>query len=99
MIIVSTTANVLPEKRENFLALLPSLIQSSQNDEGCISYQVFEELSNPNSFHFFGKWATQEDIDAHLQAVHTKSFLDIVPSLVSKEPIMKFYKVEGIKSA
>jgi quinol monooxygenase YgiN len=51
-------------------AALKELTASSKNDQGCLSYDLFVSASAPATFITIERWASQEDIDAHMASPH-----------------------------
>lgn len=57
--------NYLPEA----LVLYQLLVQETVKEQGCISYELFQELDNPNNLTLIEEW---EDIEALKR--HTENF-------------------------
>jgi quinol monooxygenase YgiN len=51
-------------------AALKALVDSSREDQGCISYELFASVSVPATFVTIEKWQSQEDLDAHMASAH-----------------------------
>jgi quinol monooxygenase YgiN len=45
---------------------------------GCISYDLCEDIDNPNILTFIEKWENKQYLDAHMKTAH---FVEIVPKL------------------
>ena len=54
------------------------LIEASRAEEGNISYDLFEDINNPNVLTFIEKWENEAAIEIHNNSSH---FLSIVPKL------------------
>lgn len=66
-------------KTGEFLALANKLVEeTNRNDEGCIKYELFQDVDNPNIFVFIEEWDNKAVLDKHMAAKH---FLEIVPKL------------------
>ncbi|AOW95186.1 antibiotic biosynthesis monooxygenase [Rhodococcus sp. WMMA185] len=52
---------------------LSSLAAESRNEEGCVSYELFESGSQPGTFVIVEVWASQAAIDAHMKSPHFQS--------------------------
>ena len=63
---------------EGFKNAAKPLIEASQKEAGCIAYDLYEDISNPNILTFVEKWQNQEAIDTHNSSAH---FTQIVPQL------------------
>jgi len=63
-------------KLEEFKALAEKLINESGKEEGCIAYNLYEDINNPYILTFIEKWKSEEDIKLHNITEH---FTRIVP--------------------
>lgn len=69
---------VLPHEKEGFIALAKELIEKSRQEEGNISYGLYQNLHDSNLLTFIEEWEDQAAIDRHNQSEH---FTRIVPQL------------------
>jgi quinol monooxygenase YgiN len=51
-------------------AALKELTAASRTDRGCLAYDLFVSASAPETFITIERWASQEDIDAHMASPH-----------------------------
>ena len=65
MILITGRFDVLPEKREEFLATARSLVPHEREQAGCINFDIFEDVTTPNRFLMLEEWESQEALDAH----------------------------------
>ena len=63
-------------KLEEFKALAEKLINESRKEEGCIAYNLYEDINNPYILTFIEEWKSEEDIKLHNITEH---FTSIVP--------------------
>lgn len=63
--------------KQAFIETASELIQKSQQEESCISYDLFDDIHN-NVLTFIEEWKDQAAIDFHMQTEH---FTTIVPKL------------------
>lgn len=78
-------------QKQAFIDTAKELIQKSRQEEGCISYALYEDL-NQNVLTFIEEWKDQAAIDFHNQTEH---FTTIVPKLAAfqEQPgEVNFYK-------
>jgi len=70
---------VKPDKIDNFISLVTELVlETNKKDEGCIHYELFQDLKDPHILTIIEEWETKEALDKHMAAKH---FLEIVPML------------------
>ena len=71
--------NVIKEgMTEDFKKTARPLIEASQNEEGCISYDLYEDIGDQNVLTFIEEWKDEAAIDTHNNSKH---FKEIVPLL------------------
>ena len=87
MIIVRITMNTLLEKRTEVMQTLLSMIESTENERGCLSFQAFRDIEDKNGFDLIAKWETREDLDRYIRSdrfsvlLGTKSLLCEAPQI------------------
>jgi len=77
---------------KKFKAAVKPLIEASQKEGGCISYNLYEDVSDPSVLTFIEQWEDQEAIDRHNNSAH---FTQIVPTLSAfrTESEVRLYKI------
>lgn len=67
------------DKIEEFKKLGLELVKKTNElDEGCIAYDLFQDIKNPKVLTIIEEWESKEALDKHSQAKH---FVEIVPVL------------------
>jgi quinol monooxygenase YgiN len=56
---------------------LRDLATASKDDKGCVSYDLYVSDSAPGTFITIEKWASQEDIDAHMASPHIANVITV----------------------
>ena len=80
MIKIVAKSVIKDEKREGYLQLTKELIEKSRQEEGCISYGLFQDIKDNSIFTFIEEWKDQNAIDLHNKTEH---FTRIVPLLAN----------------
>lgn len=96
MIIVHGTIPIKPECREEALRLARRMTEATIAEPGCISYDFYVGLSDPNTLMLFQEWESMEALMAHFQTDHMDDFLRELPSVVSGEIITRRYAVQSV---
>lgn len=81
--------NSLPEA----LALYQLLVQETVKEQGCISYELFQELDTPNNLTLIEEW---EDLEALKRHTETSHFITLVQQLAQFEkelPVLLYKKL------
>lgn len=67
---VVATIPAKPGSEDTVRALLTTLVAETRQEEGCLSYDLFESAAVPGTFVTVEKWRGQDDLDAHLTTPH-----------------------------
>jgi len=78
MITIIAKSVVKKGMKENFRQTARELIIKSQQEEGCISYNLYEDMDNADVLVFIEEWKDREAIQMHNESKH---FKDIIPKL------------------
>lgn len=78
MIKIVSKSVIKDEKREDYLKLAKELVEKSRQEQGCISYGLFQDINDESVFTFIEEWQDQKAIELHNKSEH---FTRIVPLL------------------
>jgi quinol monooxygenase YgiN len=96
VIIVHGIIPLRPESREQALQLARHMADATRAESGCISYDFYIGLSDPNTLMLFQEWDSMEALMAHFQTDHMEHFLRELPELLSGEIITRRYAVQSM---
>lgn len=82
MYIISAEFTAKPDRRDDVITACQKLIPLSNAEEGCISYEFFEDTTQKNHFFFFERWASMEAIKIHMEMSYLKDHGKIFPDMV-----------------
>jgi quinol monooxygenase YgiN len=97
VIIVHGIIPVRPDCREQALDLARQMTDATQSEPGCITYEFYVGLSDPNTLMLFQEWENMEALMAHFQTDHMEEFLQALPDVVSGEITTRRYAVQTIE--
>ena len=66
---------VTPGSEARFLKEAEDVIEQSRAESGNLMYQLHQSVTNPSQFVFYELFKTNDDLQYHRNAVHTKAFL------------------------
>lgn len=95
MIIVHGTFPIKPELREEALELMRQMSVASRDEYGCVSYEFFMGISDPNTFLLFQEWDNVEALQGHFQTDHMEAFLKSLPDVLNGEVMTRRYEVRS----
>lgn len=84
-----------PEKVGEVHDLLKGLIEHTRKEEGCVSYELLQNRSDPTDFTFVEEWASDAAFESHFATEHMKRALPRVQDLVDEAPDIRTYRVIG----
>ncbi|HCO67559.1 MAG TPA: antibiotic biosynthesis monooxygenase [Dysgonomonas sp.] len=74
------------EFKEDILKALHNVVDATRKEEGNISYELHENISNPLEMNILEVWKSQDAIDSHNAATHFNDFVKAIEG-----------KVDGLK--
>jgi quinol monooxygenase YgiN len=69
-----THVDVIPPEKENGIALVKALSETSRNDGGNLRFEGLQQTSRPNHMTLFEAWKDYKAAEAHGAAAHTIQF-------------------------
>lgn len=66
-----------------FQAELKKLLNATLNEEGCLSYEVYECTEEKGRYIVIDQWESQERLNRHQLTPHYKYFMHIAPALLA----------------
>jgi len=65
---------VKPESIEDIKPIFQAVVTGSQQEEGCISYNLYQDIKDNTKFVMVEEWKSQAAIDFHNTTEHYKTF-------------------------
>ncbi|MDR1557515.1 MAG: antibiotic biosynthesis monooxygenase [Tannerellaceae bacterium] len=78
---------VYPEFKDELLTAIEAVVKATRQEEGNISYDVFEDINTPLRFTFIENWKSQSAIASHNASAH---FLEFVKAVENKADLEAF---------
>jgi len=95
MLILHVYMKVNPEKRELFFDATKQVVAGTVAEEGNISYHLYEDTVEPNTFILVEKWQDAESLEQHGQTAHFQAFMSVMQeqNLLLAPPQLEKYEV------
>ena len=93
MIHIIAKNSVKKDQIETFKVLTKELILKSKEEEGCIAYDLYEDMNNPTVLTFIEIWADEEAIEQHNKSEHFKKIVPKLGKLVEDKEVKLYKKV------
>jgi len=72
-------------------SILLDVVEPTRREDGCISYTLLQNRTDPTDFTFVEEWANDAAIDAHLKSAHVTRALAELTDLLSAPPDIRKY--------
>lgn len=78
-----------PGNENELRTFLASMLEPVRKEEGCISYELFENRTDPTDFTFVEEWSSDKTWDTHLEGL--QSILPELMKLLAEPPDIRTY--------
>lgn len=92
MVIVATLI-VKPDKIEDFETAAKDIVEQSNKETGCLSYQLLHDPYNLSKFVFVEEYKNQDAVNAHFAADYYKAFGPKIGDLIDGAAEIKIFSV------
>jgi len=75
MIMVQSTFHLLPDTKAEALELMKNMVRLCQHEHGCLGYEYFEGVTDPNHVVLLQEWENADCLQGHYQTDHMEVFL------------------------
>lgn len=75
MIMLQSTFHLKPETAREAIGLMRNMVHLCQREHGCLSYEYFSGVSNPNQVVLLQEWENIEALRSHYRTEHMEDFL------------------------
>lgn len=80
-VVVVATFVAQPGREAEARAAFEALLEPSHAEAGCILYALHQGMDDPRRLTFVERWASREELDAHLASSHVAQLLERVEEL------------------
>jgi quinol monooxygenase YgiN len=98
MIVIAGTIPVKPEHQEEARQLAIQMAKATQAEAGCVQYQFYADLADPNTFFIFEEWESDDALALHFKTEHMKTFQQQMPKILAGKINVKRYTVQSAAS-
>lgn len=91
--VIIAKLSLKPEKTKDFIAAAKEIIEKSNKEPGCISYQLYQDPYTVSKFVFVEEYKNQAAVDAHFASEHFKAFGPKIGDLVAAPAEIKIISV------
>ena len=80
-----------PESVEDVKAILTDMIDPTRAEDGCVTYELLQNIADPTDFTFVEEWRSKVDLDRHAESEHIKTGRELVKEHLAKESDVRVY--------
>lgn len=71
------------QKKAALKFVATELVEISQHDKGCISYDLFESTTVDNHLMICETWESEADLRAHMESAHFKKYVPLLKEIAT----------------
>lgn len=100
MIVLVAIMHALPEKQKEVLQTLLSMVESPEEEKGCLSYGISCDIQDNTVFNLISTWKTRQNLDQYMKSNRFSILLGIKSILYEplKIQIFTVSASEGIEA-
>ena len=76
---------VQEDKIQVFKDRVEDLIEKTRQEEGNISYELYQDVNNPQVLTFIEEWQSQEALKEHMRTAHFQETVPVLEDLLIEE--------------
>jgi quinol monooxygenase YgiN len=96
MIVVTAKMKVKPDFKNQFMIETEPLIKHSRSEKGCLSYNLYTDIDDPNQLVMLEFWEDMDSLDSHMDSVHFKAFGNAIPKYLADEIDIFKYEAQEV---
>jgi quinol monooxygenase YgiN len=86
-IIINAILQAKPGKEAELRSDLIKVVEPSKRENGCIQYTLHQDMDKIDTFVFYEKWKSKEDVEAHLETPHYKQYRQQTEPLIASRVV------------
>ena len=67
-----------PDRTEALRSAAIDIVSPSRNEDGCLSYDLFNVVGEPDELRFYSEWRDEAAFTAHGSTPHVREWLEVV---------------------
>ncbi len=93
MIKVVAKNKINVEKLETVLSLYEELVNATRMEEGCIKYELYQDVEDPSVLTMIEEWEDKASLDQHMKTEHFMRIVPMVGKFVEESSLNIYHKV------
>lgn len=88
MFIINAKIKIDESKRNDYLKMMEELVKNSNQEEGVLFYQHYEDVSERNSFVVVENYKDEQAMRHHNDSDHFKTFSQHISDYIIEKPVV-----------
>jgi quinol monooxygenase YgiN len=88
---INARITVKPDAIDQFLSYANLIVLASNLEQGCLVYNLYQEVGIPSSFIFYEEYENQEAVDFHNSTNHFKTFIGQITEILEGSPVIEVF--------
>ena len=80
-----------PDRVQDVKRILTDMIDPTRTEDGCVTYELLQNASDPTDFTFVEQWTSKADLDRHAESLHIKTGRELVKDHLAKPSDVRVY--------
>ena len=89
--VINARIMVKPEAIEQFVALAKTMVEKSNSEQGCLTYKLYQEVENTQSFIFYEIYENQDAVNLHNSTTYFKYFIEQISELALEKTLVDVF--------
>ena len=89
--VINARITVKPDAVEQFLSYASVIVLASNLEQGCLVYNLYQEVGNPAGFIFYEEYENQDAVDFHNSTNHFKTFIGQITNILDEAPLIEIF--------
>lgn len=98
MIVVRVLVQVKPENKTSFVDLMKNDVTTTQDFDGCVHFEVYQDIKSDDTFVLYEEWENQTKFDAYRNSDYFKELGGQIFPLLEGSPNSAYYDASLIAS-
>lgn len=90
-ITITINLSIIPEKQQEFLALVKDIAPDTRAYQGCISFSIFSDQNTAGSVLFHEEWESAQDYEKYSAWRKETGLMETMAKFLLAAPTLAFY--------
>lgn len=96
MMVIRVKVQVKPENKANFIDVMTESIGISRQFDGCLNFDLYEDVTDDNALLLYEEWDTTENFDAYKASDHFTASGKVLFPLMDGSPDSAYFDAERV---